>query len=75
MKLYTEKDIANAVMFGRWGGTTKKEYEDFLKKLTPIELPSDEEIKTYLNNHSYEFEHGFKDAIEFIKNKIQGGNK
>ena len=39
-----------------------------------IELPSDEEIKTYLNNHSYEFEHGFKDAIEFIKNKIQGGN-
>lgn len=44
-------------------------------EIIKAQLPSDEEIKTYLNNHSYEFEHGFKDAIEFIKNKIQGGNK
>lgn len=44
MKLYTEEQVANAVMFGRWGGTTKKDYQEFLNKLTPIELPSDEEI-------------------------------
>lgn len=76
MKLYTEKQVLKLL---------ERYKDDFYRKYVPIdklvelesyiELPSDEEIKTYLNNHSYEFEHGFKDAIEFIKNKIQGVNK
>ena len=68
MKLYTEEEIRKRL-------NSPMDYEvtidEFIESLTPIELPSDEEIKTYLNNHSYEFEHGFKDAIEFIKNKYK----
>lgn len=71
MKLYTEEQVKSLVLQCRIYNVPA---ERFLFNYTPIELPSDEEIKTYLNNHSYEFEHGFKDAIEFIKNKIQGGN-
>ena len=72
MKLYTEEQVMKIAKLYR-----HELYVLYaaMKTETPIELPSDEEIKTYLNNHSYEFEHGFKDAIEFIKNKIQGTNK
>lgn len=72
MKLYTEIQVIESIDKASLPNMT---ILDILEGLTPIQLPSDEEIKTYLNNHSYEFEHGFKDAIEFIKNKIQGGNK
>ena len=79
MKLYTEEQIKNAyTQIWADGGHDKYSLtglEEMLEQLTPIELPSDEEIERYLNNHSYEFGYGFKDAIEFIKNKIQGGNK
>ena len=81
MKLYTEKDIANAVMFGRWGGTTKKEYEDFLKKITHIELPSDEEIyneaqikKDNIKLLPFDMA-SFQFGAMWLKDKIQGGNK
>ena len=75
MKLYTEEQVRH--IFENLSTANGYDYnmETYCDSLTPISLPSDEEIKTYLNNHSYEFEHGFKDAIEFIKNKIQGGNK
>ena len=72
MKLYTEEQVIQMIEKSRETGLTA---EFLILANKGIELPSDEEIKTYLNNHSYEFEHGFKDAIEFIKNKIQGGNK
>ena len=71
-KLYTEEQVIEIVLKSRETGLTA---EYLILANQGIELPSDEEIKTYLNNHSYEFEHGFKDAIEFMKNKIQGGNK
>ena len=72
MKLYTELQVKQMIEKSRETGLTA----DYLILNTPpIELPSDEEIERYLNNHSYEFEYGFKDAIEFIKNKIQGVNK
>lgn len=49
MKLYTEEDIAKAVMFGRWGRIEKEVYLDFLNSLTAIEIPSDEQIKHYFS--------------------------
>ena len=60
MKLYTEEQIAKAVMFGRWGGTMKKDYKEFLNKLTPIELASsqteisdiDKKIKNIYDEYS-----------------------
>ena len=72
MKLYTREQVKQMIEKSRETGLTA---EYLILTTPPIQLPSDEEIKTYLNNHSYEFEHGFKDAIEFMKNKIQGGNK
>ena len=72
MKLYTELQVKQMIEKSRETGLTA---DYLILNTSPIELPSDEEIKTYLNNHSYEFEHGFKDAIGFMKNKIQGGNK
>ena len=74
MKLYTEEQIAEAVMFGRWGGTMKKDYEEFLNKLTPIELPSDEEIEEYddgstkLNPRTYY--DAFQEGAKWMKDKI-----
>ena len=76
MKLYTKEDFLKAAEFCEVSMIDAKYIIERIDEVTcHIELPSDEEIKTYLNNHSYEFEHGFKDAIEFMKNKIQGGNK
>lgn len=45
MKLYTEEDLLKAIQLGRnYGGWVTTEPE-ILKQLTPIELPSDEEIE------------------------------
>ena len=47
---------------------------------TPIELPSDEEIKEYINSTPYyghctqEYCEGIEDGIKWVINKIQGGN-
>ena len=52
MKLYTEEDLLKAIQLGRnYGGWVTTEPE-ILKQLTPIELPSDEEIKEYSNRYS-----------------------
>ena len=79
MKLYTEEQITNAVMFGRWGGTMKKDYQEFLNKLKPIELPTEEEIrlkaldvKSNINKllfHDDSFQFGAHWVIEQIKNQ------
>ena len=50
MKLYTEEQLLKAIQLGRnYGGWVTTEPE-ILKQLTPIELPSDEEIKQHLTN-------------------------
>jgi hypothetical protein len=78
IKLYTEEDIAKAVMFGRWGGTMKEDYEEFLNKLTPIELPSDEEIQNMGKDvivYNDTKRGWFVEGLRFMRDKIQGGNK
>lgn len=45
--------------------------EDILEYLTPIELPTDEEIKEGLFHRSNEYAIGFKDAIEYIKQQYK----
>ena len=37
---FTEEDIAKAVMFGRWGETTKKAYENFIQSLSQPKTPT-----------------------------------
>ncbi len=72
MKLYTEEQVRKAVMIAenqKIGFTTI-----VIEHLTPIELPSDEEITDkalevgYTNNL-------FTLGAKWMRDKIQGGNK
>lgn len=89
MKLYTEEDLRKAFIDGHkrgWSravymhtGRTNKDADEFLNEneLTPIEIPTDEEIKNEsdsfysLESYNLTFERGAK----YVINKIQGGNK
>lgn len=52
MKLYTEEELLKAIQLGRnYGGWVTTEPE-ILKQLTPIEIPSDEDIKSYSDRYS-----------------------
>jgi hypothetical protein len=57
---------------------------DIVNSLTPIELPSDEEIEKesfdlYANHNTYSLNvrqyKAFKRGAKWMRNKIQGGNK
>ena len=88
MKLYTENDLKKAIEsarensfgsdFQRW--LTKSE-ESIMKELTPIELPSDEEIKKIMEFDGMEIDEfdpydlSYLGGAIWMRNKIQGGNK
>jgi hypothetical protein len=38
-KRFSEEDIAKAITFGQWGGTTKKDYEEFIQSLEQPKYP------------------------------------
>lgn len=84
MKLYTEEEIVNFL---------KKEFADeinaetFIDLLTPIELPSDEEIWEWWQTKKFQKEQGEQEYTmlyeidlpkilkSFTEHLIQGGNK
>lgn len=98
MKLYTEEDLIDLVeslknytkeshnILGYDERDAKEFVYVFLKDRISIELPSDEEIESYLKSFPYT-KHlddgqyndgvivGAELAIEWMKDKIQGGNK
>ena len=69
MKLYTHEEIVNFL---------KKEFADeinaetFMENLTPIELPSDEEIQQ--ESLKSDFEYTFRNGAKWMRDKIKGGN-
>ena len=69
MKLYTEEEIKrgldNPVAFDM---TT----DEFINSITPIELPSDEEIQK--ESLKSDFEYTFRNGALWMRDKIQGGN-
>ena len=82
MKLYTEEQVKMAIqMADKYNYLITLEECGILNQLTPIELPTDEEIK--IKSDEFElnskvslgmhisFEHGAK----WMLDKIQGGNK
>jgi hypothetical protein len=81
MKLYTEEQVVNALNKVFIESITFEDVNEVMRGLTPIELPSDEEIK--IKSDEFElnskvslgmhisFEHGAK----WMRDKIQGGNK
>ena len=78
MKLYTEEQIKNAyTQIWADGGHDKYSLsglEEMLEQLTPIELPSNEEIENYARQSGLVHPHVSRGA-KWMLNKIQGGNK
>jgi hypothetical protein len=76
MKLYTEEEVRRAIelSFGR-------SEDEVLAGLTPIELPSDEEIEESSpfrlgsGNYNASFSHRWQQGAKWMRDKIQGGNK
>ena len=71
MKLFTEKAKAFLAEYPSNGN-------DILKKLTPIELPSDEEIEEYLNGKYFSdkmYREYFKLGSKWMKQQILNQNK
>jgi hypothetical protein len=88
MKLYTEEQVKEIYFKGVHNGRLHIEGKcgDEIGLLTPIELPSDEEIEKFIN--TLPFTKGLDDGqyndgviygaiigIDWMRNKIQGGNK
>jgi hypothetical protein len=75
MILYTEEEVRKAIEL-----SDGRSIDEVLAGLTPIEIPSDEEIDKEAFQVPYDNTRGFYD-LQFIKgakwmrNKIQGGNK
>ena len=79
MKLYTEEQVHSAMLLalGRHGiYIPNKHYQDLIDLLTPIELPSDEEINNEIICDTFiKSDADFFNGAKYIINKIQGGNK
>ena len=91
MKLYTEEQVRQAIKMARSSYnlvTTPFIYDqhEVLEQLTPIELPSDEEIESKLNiPRVFEYEGGsiydraftefFINGAKWMRSKTYGGDK
>ena len=78
MKLYTEEQVRQMLEVCRDSDLYEHilTFEDILKTQTPIELPSDEDIKKeseWLDNPLERL--NFQEGIKWMRDKIQGGNK
>jgi hypothetical protein len=84
MKLYTEKEVINATTKVFLESITFEDVNEVMRGLTPIELPSDEEIsKESMDLYGVNSTHindilqykAFKRGAKWMRDKIQGGNK
>ena len=78
MKLYTEEQVREAYQSGfrlamETDGGLKEGQEEFINSMTPIELPSDEEIEKY-DNHSANYD-DFQLGAKWMKEQILNQNK
>ncbi len=71
MKLYTEEQVIEAMKLARHTYDTK---DEIFKRLTPIELPSDEEIIKGHNAREFQFI-SFWAGAAWCRNKILNQNK
>jgi hypothetical protein len=83
MKLYTEDQVVNALQKVFLESITFEDVNEVVRNLTPIELPSEEEIREerLLQFPDSEYANRANDRLAFycgarmVINKIQGGNK
>ena len=85
MKLYTEEQLREVVRLSLEDAEksviwSKESYPSklaniIMKDLTPIELPSDEEIREVIKpfqNEMDDFDLGFRNGVQWLREKIQG---
>jgi hypothetical protein len=80
IKIYTEKQVRKAMEYYVYTSADFDELFDvesaIIERLTPIELPSDEEIENYIEKTLYgEKKYYFKAGVEFMKEQILNQNK
>lgn len=73
MKLYTEEQVREAIIM------TRNEYplryvQDIINDLTPIQLPSDEEIKKESHNYFMRGQLGFEAAADTERAFLRGAS-
>jgi hypothetical protein len=72
MKLYTEEQVRELVRNTYCGNFYDNNTpDDLVNELTPIELPSDEEMKKILDSRSDEYASGYYGAINMIEEQIK----
>ena len=74
MKLYTEEQVKEAM---KLFFLTTKSYKEILEQITPIELPSDEQIEKYAEANCYDafHEEGLEKGAKWMKEQIINQNK
>ena len=77
MKYYSEEQMKEAIRMARSSYnlfTTPFMYDqdEVLEQLTPIELPSDDDIEDYANDNTESI--SFVNGARWMRDKIQGGN-
>jgi len=70
-KLYSEKQLRE---LGKW--VRGKNVDEFIASLTPIQLPTDDEIKEQVDSyHGLEsYKITFVQGAKWMRDKIKGGN-
>lgn len=81
MKLYTEEQVKHAIKMARSSHnifTTPFMYDkdEIIEQFTPIELPSDEELKKQFDVDEFDpYDLAYLGGAIWMRDKIQGGNK
>ena len=80
MKLYTEEQVRKAISYARSISADNYEnppIERVLNSITPIELPSDEEIEKYAEANCYDafHEEGLEKGAKWMKEQIINQSK
>ena len=73
MKLYTEEQVVNALNRVFIESITIEDVNEVMRSLTPIGLPSDEEIENYANSISH-YPYLIEKGAKWMRDKIQEGN-
>lgn len=78
IKLYTEEQVIEAINKARilsdwWEIEYQYENNDIIESLTPIELPSDEEIEEKIDESAYsiEYDYGFRMGAKWVIEQIK----
>ena len=74
MKLYTEEQVRKAINDAYWC-CSKLEVECVFDKLTPIKLPTDDEIKKEMEYDEFDpYDVAYFGGLSYMRDLIQGGN-